>query len=79
VLTAGAAPQPAIPAGTTVTAVNAAANPPTVTLSNNVIANIPALTNIHFTPNVTAAAGGGLPQLQMPSTDWLAGQVHHCL
>ncbi len=80
--TPGNPPQPAIPAGTIITAINSAATPPTVTIGNSaqstipVKATIPALTNIHFTPNVTAAAaGGGLPQLQMPSTDWLGACI----
>ncbi len=61
----------AIPPGTTVTAVNPGTNPPSVTLSNNLTATIPKLTNIIFTPNLAAATGGGLPQLPMPSKDWI--------
>lgn len=62
-----AAGQPLIPVGTVVTA----STPATVTLSNSVAADVPFGTNITFTPNIQAAGGGGLPTLQMPSTNWL--------
>jgi hypothetical protein len=61
--------QPIIPVGAVVK--NGGVTATSVTLSAPILGDVPFGTNILFTPNLQAAATGGLPRLPVASSDWL--------
>jgi hypothetical protein len=61
-----------IPPGTVVTAVT----PTSVTISANIVADVPFGTNIRFTPNFPSVAPGLVPLLDNPFTDWIGNCVN---